>query len=94
MKINELKEYIRLILIESRIREAEISGNRKVRWGCETHISDLEDRVSYATQWRDKYPRGSVRRYHWGSVVRQLKEELKSARRASQALQLNEKDEE
>jgi len=90
-----LKEYVKLFILqnlkEGKIREAEISGDRKVPWGCETHVKDLEKRVSDVTYWRDKFPRGSAKRYHWGAVLKQLKEELKSARRTNQSL--NEKDE-
>jgi len=89
-----LRELIKLIVLqESRIREAEITGDRKVPWGSEDHISDLQTRCSNAEYWRNKYPRGSVKRYHWGSVLRQLKEELKSAKRSADQKQLHEKEE-
>jgi len=94
MHFSVIKQYIRLILTESKLREAEISGDRKVPWGCQDHIDDLENRVLDAEYWRNKHPRGSVKRYHWGTVLRQLKEELKSAKRTAQQRQLHEKDEE
>lgn len=94
MHVGVIKEYIRLILSEGKLREAEISGDRKVPWGCQDHIDDLENRVLDAEYWRNKHPRGSVKRYHWGTVLRQLKEELKSAKRTAQQRQLHEKDEE
>ncbi len=94
MHFSVIKEYIRLTLTESKLREAEISGDRKVPWGCQDHIYDLENRVLDAEYWRNKHPRGSVKRYHWGTVLRQLKEELKSAKRTAQQRQLHEKDEE
>lgn len=90
----DLKSYIRLVLGEVRIREADITGDRKVPWGCSDHIEDLERRVSDAEYWRNKHPRGSVKRYHWGSVLKHLKEELKSARKSADQKQLQEKDEE
>lgn len=89
-----LRELIKLIVLEEgRIREADISGDRRVPWGCKDHVEDLENRISDAEYWRNKHPRGSVKRYHWGTVLRQLKEELKSAKKIAQR-QLNEKDEE
>lgn len=89
-----LRELIKLIILEEgRIREADISGDRRVPWGCKDHVEDLERRISDAEYWRGKHPRGSVKRYHWGTVLRQLKEELKSAKKVAQK-QLNEKDEE
>lgn len=94
MQNRVLKEYISLILSEGKLREAEISGDRKVPWGCQDHIDDLQSRVSDAEYWRNKHPRGSVKRYHWGTVLRQLKEELKSAKKSAQQRQLQEKDEE
>ncbi len=88
-----LRELIKLIVLqEGRIREADITGDRKVPWGSQEHISDLEKRCSDAEYWRNKYPRGTVKRYQWGNVLRQLKEELKSARKTAQ--QLHEKEEE
>ena len=94
MQTRALKEYIELVLSEGKLREAEISGDRKVPWGCQDHINDLEQRVTATEYWRNKHPRGSVKRYHWGTVLRQLKEELKSAKKTAQQRQLHEKDEE
>ena len=89
-----LRELIKLIVLEEgRIREAEISGDRKVPWGCKDHIDDLEKRVVDAEYWRNKHPRGSAKRYHWGTVLKQLKEELKSARKTAEQKQLHEKEE-
>jgi hypothetical protein len=94
MQARDLKEYIRLILSEARIKEADISGDRRVPWGCSDHIEDLERRVSDAEYWRGKHPRGSVKRYHWGTVLKHLKEELKSAKKTADQKQLQEKEEE
>ena len=94
MQARDLKEYIKLILAEARIKEADISGDRKVPWGCSDHIEDLERRVGDAEYWRNKHPRGSVKRYHWGTVLKHLKEELKSAKKTANQKQLQEKEEE
>lgn len=94
MQASNLKEYIRLVVSESRIREADLTGDRKVPWGCQDHIDDLSQRVTDAEYWRNKYPRGSAKRYHWATVLKQLKEELKSAVKSAQQRQLHEKDEE
>ena len=89
-----LYEFIKLtILNESRLREAEISGDRKVPWGSEDHINDLENRCSDVEYWRDKYPRGSAKRDHYGNVLKHLKNELKSAKKTAERKQLQEKDE-
>jgi hypothetical protein len=91
MHFYELKEYISLVLAEGKLKEAEISGDRKVPWGCKDHITDLENRVSDAEYWRNKYPRRSIKRYHWGTVLRQLRDEMKSAKKTSDQNQLYEK---
>jgi len=86
-----LRELIKLIVLEEgRIREADITGDRKVPWGCKDHISDLEQRFADAEYWRNKYPRGSAKRAHYQTILTHLKSELKSARKTNQAL--NEKD--
>lgn len=92
MKSNELlTKYIELVLTEARLREAEISGDKKVPWGSQEHLDDLEKRVADAMYWRNKHPRGSVKRYHWGTVLKQLKEELKSAQKSAERLHEKEK---
>ena len=91
MFLPSLIEYIKLtVLNEAKLKEAEISGDRKVPWGCDDHVSDLERRISDTEYWKNKYPRGSEKRSHYRNVLTHLKNELKSARRANQSL--NEKD--
>jgi len=90
-----LQELIKLIILEeSRIREAQISGDRKVPWGSKEHLSDLEERCVNAEYWRNKHPRGSAKRDHYGTILKHLKNELKSARKTAQQKQLHEKEEE
>jgi len=78
------------MLEEHRIREADIAGDRRVPWGSDDHIADLETRCSDAEYWKGKYPRGSAKRSHYQSILSHLKNELKSARKKNQSL--NEKD--
>ena len=87
-----LRELIKLIVLEEgRMREADIAGDRKVPWGSDDHVSDLEKRCSDAEYWRSKHAKGSAKRSHYQTVLSHLKNELKSARKTNQAL--NEKDE-
>lgn len=88
-----LKECIKLLIIEAKkLREADITGDKKVPWGSDEHVADLEKRTTDAEYWRNKYPRGSAKRAHYQTVLSHLKNELKSARKTNQAL--NEKEEE
>lgn len=92
MNKQTLKEYIKLVIAEARkLREADISDDKKVPWGSDDHVADLEKRVSNAEYWKNKHPRGSAKRSHYQTILTHLKNELKSARRTNQAL--NEKDE-
>jgi hypothetical protein len=94
MSISALKEYIKMLiegLNEGRMREADISDDRKVPWGSDEHVSDLERRLRDAEYWRGKYGTGTEKRSHYRNVVRHLKNELKSARKANQS-KINEKD--
>ena len=83
-----IEEYINLV-VESKVRQANLSHDRMTEWGDDDHISDLETRIADATYWRDKYPKGSERRSHYRNIVGQLKRELSSAKRHKQ--KLNEK---
>lgn len=94
MNSRVLIEYVKLILGESRLKEAEISGDKKVPWGSEEHISDLERRISDAEYWKKKCGRGSARRSYYAGVANHLKSELKSARRTNQSLNEKQKKEE
>ena len=89
-----LRELIKLIVLqEGRLREAEISGDRRVPWGSKEHIDDLEQRCSDAEYWRGKFPRGSAKRDHYGNILKHLKNELKSAKKTAEKNQLQEKEE-
>lgn len=92
-KPNEtLTEYIKLI-IESKVREANLSGNRTATWGSEDHIQDLQSRIADAEYWKNKLPRGSEKRAHYRNILMHLKNEMKSARRhAEKTVVISEKE--
>lgn len=80
MKKNEsLAECIRLI-VEAKMREADTSDGTKVPWGSETHISELENRISDLTRWRDRQRKGSEARANYARLIARLKSELRSAK--------------
>ena len=77
-----LRELIKLIVIEEgRLREAEVSGDRKVPWGSDEHVFDLERRIADLSNWRDKQKRGSESRANYSRLISKLKSELSSARK-------------
>jgi hypothetical protein len=71
-------EYVTLIL-EKKIREADISDGQKAKWGSRKHISDLKRRLKEAEYWRDKQKKGSEKRAHYRNVVNDIKRQLKAA---------------
>ena len=78
-----LVEYIQL-LVEKRIREADISDGQKAKWGSRKHISDLKRRLKEAEYWRDKQKKGSEKRAHYRNVVNDIKRQLKNAIRKTE----------
>ena len=78
-----LKEYVGLV-VERRMREADISDGSKVPHGSSKHVKDLEARIKSLTMWRDKQRRGSESRANYARVIQRLKGELASARRAAE----------
>lgn len=94
MNFSRLVEYIKLVVLsEARMREAEISGDRRVPWGSDEHISDLEGRLMDAEYWKKKCGRGSAKRSYYAGVTSHLRNELKSARKANQSLNEKQKEE-
>lgn len=77
--IENLKKYVRLV-IESRIKEADVTGG-KAEWGSTEHINDLEGRINDLIRWRDKQRRGSEARANYSRLVSRLRAELASAKR-------------
>jgi hypothetical protein len=82
-----IETYVRLI-IERKMKQALLSGDRTSEWGSDDHVADLEARCSDAAYWRDKYPQGSEKRGHYRNVYNHLRKELQSAKKKNQ---INEK---
>lgn len=76
-----LRDYIDLALKEVRVREADVSGGRRVVWGSDEHVEDLRNRISELSSWRDKQKRGSETRANYSRLISRLKSELRSALR-------------
>lgn len=74
-----LRDYIDLALKEVRVREADVSGGRRVVWGSDEHVEDLRKRISELSSWRDKQKRGSETRANYSRLISRLKSELRSA---------------
>jgi hypothetical protein len=81
MLIGTLREFIKLI-VEKRIREADVSDGEKTSWGSKKHIKDLEKRLKDAIYWRDKQKKGSEKRSYYRGVVNDIKSQLASAKKA------------
>jgi hypothetical protein len=79
---NIIKEFIDLV-IERKIREAEVSDGTKVPHGSSKHIKDLEVRIKDLSRWRDQQRRGSEARATYSRLVSRLKGELASAKRSA-----------
>lgn len=77
-----LAQYIKLV-VEQRIREADISDGSKVEHGSDKHVSDLKIRIEDLTKWRDKQRKGSESRANYARLINSLKAQLASAQRAA-----------
>lgn len=80
--LNESLVELVSLLVEKKIREADVSDGSKVPVGSTKHIKDLEVRIADLSKWRDKSTRGSETRANYARVVARLKAELRSAKRA------------
>ena len=89
-----LKDFIRL-LVESKFKEAYLSGGEKTPWGSDAHIKYLEEQIAEISNRKQRERKGSVRRHEWAVVESRLKQELKSARHAADKNRniINEKEE-
>lgn len=83
--MNELRTFIRKLLLEKRMREAQLSGNKVSPWGSSEHIADLETRIADMISWRDRQRKGSEVRANYSRIVQRLRSELRSARRNSES---------
>jgi len=80
-KLDLVAAYVRL-MVEKKMREADVTDGSKVPFGSEAHISDLEKRIADLTPWRDRQRKGTESRANYARVLTRLKAELKSAKRA------------
>jgi len=76
-----LEELVDLV-VERRVREADISDGSRVKHGSHKHIKDLEARIEHLMMFRDKQKRGSEARANYSRLIGRLKSELASAKRA------------
>jgi hypothetical protein len=76
-----LETYVGLV-VERKVREADISDGSRVKHGSRKHISDLEARIKHLVMFRDKHSRGSEKRSEYSRLIGRLKSELASAKRA------------
>lgn len=79
-----LVEYVDLV-VERKMREADISDGSRVPHGSSKHIKDLEARIEQLTMWRNKHKKGTEKRSEYSRLISRLKGELSSARRAIKA---------
>jgi len=78
---NEIKSFVKEVVNEIRLKEAEIAGDKKTPWGSEEHVQDLLSRIEDLKKWRDKQKRGSSARSDYARLITQLQTELRSAKR-------------
>lgn len=79
-----VKMLVEEVLVEQRaMREAEITGDKKVPFGSEEHVNDLERRIAELTSWRNKQKRGSEQRANYSRIISKLKSELVRAQRGT-----------
>lgn len=79
--LQTLEEYVSLV-VERRVREADISDGSRVKHGSRKHIKDLEARIAHLVLFRDKQKRGSEARANYSRLIGRLKSELSSAKRS------------
>jgi hypothetical protein len=82
-----LSEYVKLI-VERKMREADVSDGSKVPYASSKHIKDLESRIAGLVLWRDKQKRGTEARANYARLINRLKGDLKSARRTAEKKKL------
>jgi hypothetical protein len=78
----QLREYVQLV-VERRVREADVSDGSRVPHGSSKHVRDLEVRIKSLSMWRDKHKKGSDKRADYSRLIARLKGELASAKRAA-----------
>ena len=78
-----IKEFVKCIIESMKMREADISDDKRVPWGSADHIKDLESRIESLKKWRDKHKRGSDSKANYTRLISQLRAELRSANKHS-----------
>jgi hypothetical protein len=76
-----LSDFINEVLVEKKVREADISGGDRVKYGSSKHVNDLQRRIAELETWRNKQKRGSESRANYSRLISRLKGELASAKR-------------
>ena len=71
------------LIVEKKVREADVSDGSKVPHGSSKHIKDLESRIESLSTWRDREKKGSDRRANYARIIQRLKGELASAKRSA-----------
>jgi hypothetical protein len=79
--LQTLEEFVGLV-VERKVREADISDGSRVKHGSRKHIRDLENRIKSLMMWRDKHKRGSEKRAEYSRLIGRLKSELSAAKRS------------
>lgn len=82
-KFDLLKSYVRA-LVESRLREADVTDGKKVAFGSIEHLQDLTKRINDLEQWRDRQRRGTESRANYSRIIAKLKTEFRSAQKYSE----------
>jgi hypothetical protein len=76
-----LREFVELV-VEKKVREADLSDGSRSKHGSRKHIRDLERRIKELMLFRDKQKRGSEARANYSRLIGRLKSELASAKRS------------
>ena len=78
-------------MVESKFRQAYLSGGRIAEFASEDHIKDLEEQIEEISRRKKREKIGSARRAEWAKVESRLRAELKAAKRKAPET-LNEKE--
>lgn len=76
-----IKEFVELILAETKMCEVDVSDGSRVLRGSLKHVKDLEARIADLAKWRDRQKKGSDARANYSRVIQRLKSELASAKK-------------
>jgi RNA polymerase-interacting CarD/CdnL/TRCF family regulator len=82
--VDILRKFVKLVVEQRKMREADISDGSRVKHGSSKHIKDLEKRIADLSKWRDSQRKGSESRANYARLISRLKNELASAKRASE----------